>query len=216
MKSVVVSGGCGQFGQAIMRTLIADYRLIVLARPGGAAALPPDLAARSVIIEADLSDGGVGEQLVEAFSAQSQVAMLINAAADTDFHMFSHEVLGRGREATDQLVVNVIGPAVCAAALFESQWKDRPLGRTPAKVLNISSISGRTPFFGTRQCFYAASKAALNMLTLYMAREYEPFNINVNALSPSRLSDQVKMTRAASAVRAIVESNASGKIFDLE
>lgn len=199
-----------------MRTLAADYRLIVLARPGGTAALPPDLSAHSTVIEVDLAHEEVGNKLVEAFSAQPSVAILVNAAADTKFHMFSHEVLGRGRAAADQLAVNVIGPAICAAALFESQWKDRPLGRAPAKVLNISSISGRTPFFGTRQCFYAASKAALNMLTLYMAKEYEPFNVKVNGFAPGSLSNPYKMTQAAGAVRAIVESNISGKVFDLE
>jgi NAD(P)-dependent dehydrogenase (short-subunit alcohol dehydrogenase family) len=54
--------------------------------------------------------------------------------------------------------------------------------RSGSSVINISSIAGSTPDPGL--AIYSVSKAALNMLTLAMAREWGPDGIRVNAICP--------------------------------
>jgi NAD(P)-dependent dehydrogenase (short-subunit alcohol dehydrogenase family) len=54
--------------------------------------------------------------------------------------------------------------------------------RPGSSVINISSIAGSTPDPGL--AIYSVSKAALNMLTLSMAREWGPDGIRVNAICP--------------------------------
>ncbi|MBY0432763.1 MAG: SDR family oxidoreductase [Cyclobacteriaceae bacterium] len=54
--------------------------------------------------------------------------------------------------------------------------------RGAGSVINISSIAGDTPDPGLG--IYSVSKAALNMLTKVMAKEWGPDNIRVNAICP--------------------------------
>lgn len=50
------------------------------------------------------------------------------------------------------------------------------------KIINISSISQFTPFYGS--IHYAMSKSAVKMLTRYLALELGEYNINVNSIVP--------------------------------
>lgn len=54
--------------------------------------------------------------------------------------------------------------------------------RGGGSVINLSSIAGDTPDPGLG--IYSVSKAALNMLTKVMAKEWGPDNIRVNAICP--------------------------------
>ncbi|WP_188456263.1 SDR family oxidoreductase [Virgibacillus oceani] len=49
-------------------------------------------------------------------------------------------------------------------------------------IINISSVSSITPL--TKVITYSASKAAINSITEFMARELAPFHIRVNAIIP--------------------------------
>lgn len=61
------------------------------------------------------------------------------------------------------------------------------LGHGPCRVLNIASQTYRVP----QRCtaLYAASKAALVMLTKVMARELAPKGWVINALAPGKIQD---------------------------
>lgn len=73
--------------------------------------------------------------------------------------------------------VNVKAPfALCKLAY--PYMKQRGGG----SVINLSSIAGHTPDPGLG--IYSVSKAALNMLTKVMAKEWGPDNIRVNAICP--------------------------------
>jgi len=56
------------------------------------------------------------------------------------------------------------------------------------KVINISSVRGvRATSWGGNEG-YAASKAAIDMITRSLASEWAPFKINVNAIGPSTIA----------------------------
>jgi gluconate 5-dehydrogenase len=76
--------------------------------------------------------------------------------------------------------------------------------RKKGKVVNLSSVRGvrATPWGGNEG--YAATKAAIDMITRSLASEWAPYKINVNAIGPSTvatrfsentLKDQEKMKR---------------------
>jgi 3-oxoacyl-[acyl-carrier protein] reductase len=79
----------------------------------------------------------------------------------------------------DQVIdVNLKGPFLTSRAVI-SQMKIRRSG----KLVNVASMAGRaTSTLGGAH--YSASKAGLLGLTRHLAREFAPYNINVNAVCP--------------------------------
>ncbi len=60
--------------------------------------------------------------------------------------------------------------------------------RKKGKVINLSSVRGvRATFWGGNEG-YAATKAAIDMITRSLASEWAPFKINVNAIAPSTVA----------------------------
>ena len=77
------------------------------------------------------------------------------------------------------------------SALFACQRAAALMAGPGGRIVNISSIIARTPQAG--RSIYAASKAALEALTVALAAELGPRGITVNAVSPG--STDTDMTR---------------------
>lgn len=83
------------------------------------------------------------------------------------------------------LETNVAGYFLCAReAVRRMTTADRPGGA----IVNVSSQAGQ--FGGERILHYAASKAAVNTLTIGLAREVAASGIRVNAVSPGVIATQ--------------------------
>lgn len=61
------------------------------------------------------------------------------------------------------------------------------------RIINITSISGLKPEVPT--CAYSISKAAANMATMCMAREWAEYNILVNAIAPGPIDTHLLNAR---------------------
>ncbi len=91
-------------------------------------------------------------------------------------------------ELFDKLVsVNVRGPFELAKLAYPSMKL-----RGGGSVINISSIEGETPHEGLG--IYSVTKAAMNMLTKVLAKEWGPDGIRVNAIAPGII--KTKFSRA--------------------
>lgn len=78
---------------------------------------------------------------------------------------------------------NLLGPY----RLIKSLFRERPTDRTGASVINILSGSGFQPVPTASSCPYGASKAALWMMTRYLAMHLAPA-IRVNAVCPGNVT----------------------------
>ncbi len=97
-----------------------------------------------------------------------------NAAANPAFG----PVVQTEEWAYDKIMnVNVKAPFELAKQVYPLMKQ-----RGGGSVINMSSIAGDTPDPGLG--IYSVSKAALNMLTRVMAKEWAPDNIRVNAICP--------------------------------
>lgn len=74
--------------------------------------------------------------------------------------------------------INVLGMINCVNAVIP-HMKEKTFG----KIVNMASSSGFTGGISV-SASYAVSKAGVMALTKNMAKQFGPFNINVNALSP--------------------------------
>lgn len=144
------------------------------------------LGADTLIYDADVGSDAACRQAVEAVAAKwRRIDALINCAGTTRF--IAHGDL----DAIDDLEfervyrVNLIGmfqmTRAAAPLLRESASPSRS-----AAVINVSSLASLN---GTGSSIaYAASKGAVNTLTLSLARNLAP-HIRVNALAPGMVDD---------------------------
>jgi NAD(P)-dependent dehydrogenase (short-subunit alcohol dehydrogenase family) len=101
-----------------------------------------------------------------------------------------------------------------ASKLYHDCWRDHPDDnvRWNRSVINVSSISGLTVFKDRGQALYGVSKAALNMLTLYLSLELAPCGVRVNAVCPSQFKDAAATRRVTESIRELLGSAATGAI----
>ena len=140
------------------------------------------LGAQTQLVAADVSAEEGCAKLAEAASAWGALDILVNNAGITR-HARDHSDLDALTRADflDTYAVNVAGPFLVVQAckgLLEAAYQNT--GRASA-VLNVSSIAGVTGIGSS--VAYAATKGALNTMTLSLARALAPA-IRINAVCP--------------------------------
>lgn len=186
----LVTGANGGMGREICSALLAGGRRVIAAcRPGAradaffAALLREAGPGRAKFLPLDLSSfDRVSAAAAEVIAAGEPVDVLVNNAG----------MLGRRPEVNAQgfdlhHVVNALSPVLLARCL-------RPALRRGSRVINTVSCTvrigriapdfPRPPERFNRIARYADSKLALLLLTLWLAREWEPDGIAVNAADP--------------------------------
>jgi NAD(P)-dependent dehydrogenase (short-subunit alcohol dehydrogenase family) len=178
----------------------------------------PDPVTPVFCVQADLTRREDLRRLVEVSLARfGRIDAIVNVAADTKFHGKLLELWPDDEYASGQLETNCVAPLALVSAVHQACWKDRSRENAAGNrsVVNVSSMSGLYAYKDTRQAFYAASKAALNMLTLHLSLELAPYSVRANALCPGRFSDQPSTGRVVEAVRDLLEGAATGTVVPL-
>jgi 3-oxoacyl-[acyl-carrier protein] reductase len=136
-----------------------------------------DAGGRAIVAAGDVSEDADCRRIVsETTKAFGRLDALVNNAGATKFCALSN-LDGLTSEDFQRLTaVNVAGPFMMARAAAPAL---RQSGR--GAIVNVSSNAGLTGFGSS--IAYAASKAALNTLTLSLARVLAP-EIRVNAVAP--------------------------------
>ncbi len=135
------------------------------------------LGVKGVALQADVVDDAACRKMIEtAVREFGRLDVLVNNAAVTAF--IKHADL-EGVKLEDWqkiLTTNLIGPFQCARAAREAL-----LASGNGEIVNVSSVAGLA---GTGSSIpYCASKAALNNMTVTLARVFAP-TVRVNAVAP--------------------------------
>jgi NAD(P)-dependent dehydrogenase (short-subunit alcohol dehydrogenase family) len=176
-RRILISGGCGALGRAIVTLLAAHGAAVAVndvvtaeeaaaAVPGAAAYLPGAVRtpeeARALVASAAGALGGPPD------------AVLCHAGK-----VASHPVDEYPMDVFDDLVeTNLRGSFVLAQAAAAA-WR---AAGTPGHLVFTSSWVARVPWPGIAP--YSATKAALEALTRSFARELAPRGIRANAVAP--------------------------------
>lgn len=135
--------------------------------------------AEARAVKADVSTAQGARALAEAVGPRLDV-LAANAGITRHARHDDLDALG-AEDFLDIYSVNVVGPYLCLQALKPAlETSFRETGR-PASVLMTSSIAGVTGMGSS--VAYAASKGALNTMTLSLARALAPA-MRVNAVCP--------------------------------
>ncbi|MDM8356762.1 SDR family NAD(P)-dependent oxidoreductase [Pandoraea communis] len=145
-----------------------------------------DAGAQTLVIDADVGNDAACRRMADAVGAQwGRLDALVNSAGTT--RVIPHGDLDAIDDVEFERVyrVNLIGMfqmTRAAAPLL----RNRPAGASSGAVVNISSLASLN---GTGSSIaYAASKGAVNSLTLSLARNLAP-HVRVNAIAPGMVDD---------------------------
>lgn len=189
-KAALVTGGARGIGAAIAERLAADGAAVAVnysksAREAEAvAARIRKAGGKAVALKADLGDPAQAKSLVEAaFKELGRLDILVNNAGRADFAPL--EAVD-GAHVKAHFDLNVNGP------IFATQAAAARFPKEGGRVINVSSVVGRSAFAGTS--VYSATKAALNALTRVWAAELGAKGVTVNAVAPGPV--ETDMARA--------------------
>ncbi|MBI4596977.1 MAG: SDR family oxidoreductase [Candidatus Omnitrophica bacterium] len=182
-KRVLITGASGGIGAAMAALFASSGAAVGLHYHRGrraAFSLHRQILRRGGIAEcfqADLAAPGAAQALMQAFLHRfHRIDVLINnAGAVIDPQGFT-ELTEAGWDQT--LALNAKAPCFLAQAAFRAMKRQRG-----GKIINISSIAAK--YGGSAATLhYGAAKAALDALTIGMARVGAPYNILVNSIRP--------------------------------
>ncbi|MGL5838262.1 MAG: SDR family NAD(P)-dependent oxidoreductase [Sphingorhabdus sp.] len=153
---------------------------------------------RAMLVQGDVSTDGDCKALAEAAAIWGQVDVLVNNAGVTK-HV-QHSNLD-GLDAADFeriFAVNLIAPYQLTRAMKPLLEAAYTIAETPRSVVMVSSVAGLLA--NGSSIAYSASKAALNNMTLALARVLAPA-ARVNAICPGYI-DTPWFTKGAGEERA--------------
>ena len=136
--------------------------------------------ARAAVIQADVASEDDVERMFATVDAElGTLAVLVNNAGTLDLQMRLDEMTV-GRVART-LRVNVLGVFLCCRAAVRRM--STRYGGAGGRIVNVSSAAARIG--GAREYIdYAASKGAVDTMTLGLANEVAEEGIRVNAVRP--------------------------------
>lgn len=178
-KVVLVTGSSSGIGESVVRRFAALGASVVVnsARSLDAGeAIAAQLGGNARYVQGDIADAGQARSLIDAtIDHFGRLDILVNNAGWTtridhhDLDALDDEIFRRTFE------VNVFGTwSVTKAAMPHLQNSEDP------NVVNITSIAGIRPVGSS--IAYSMSKAALNHMTLLLAKSFGP--VRVNAVAP--------------------------------
>mgnify|MGYP000321332717 CR=1 FL=1 len=187
-RIVVLTGAAGRIGRAIAETFCEDGAAVALVdrNAEGLESLAGRLREAGHTVETfagDLSGEAEVEQIVAAITERLGMPdALVNCAGRYVNRSMVRMSVKEWQEAFDTNVTSAM--LMCRA--FGRMWIDAGRG---GSIVNISSGAGTSARAGSAH--YAASKAAMNMLTEVLAIEYGPHGIRVNTVAPGVVLDTV-------------------------
>jgi NAD(P)-dependent dehydrogenase (short-subunit alcohol dehydrogenase family) len=190
---LIVTGGSRGIGAAIARLAAADGYAVCLGYLGNAAAAAEvvtaiaDQGGTAIAVQADVA---AEDQVVRLFQqvdrSLGRVTALVNNAG----------ILRRQARVEDMdaarisavLATNVVGSFLCAREAVRRMSTKH--GGPGGAIVNISSRASRLGSPG-EYVDYAASKAAIDALTIGLAKEVAGEGIRVNAVSPGLIRTDI-------------------------
>jgi NAD(P)-dependent dehydrogenase (short-subunit alcohol dehydrogenase family) len=185
-RVAVVTGGARNLGKAIALRLARDGYVVVTAvpeaeDPEGAESTATmneiyELGGSALTAWADVRYEDQVQKLVEfARGVPGRIDVLVNNAGVIGPHA-PVERVGLA-EWNEVLAVNLTGAFLCSRAVIPTMKQQRS-----GRIINIASIAGKIAY--PLRSPYAVSKWGMIGLTLTLAKELGPYNIQVNAVCP--------------------------------
>ena len=178
-KVAIVTGSSSGIGEAIARRLSALGASVVVNSASSVEAgekIAKELGDNAIYVQADISDKAAGERLTDATLARfGKLDILINNAGWTK--VVPHQDLDA---LTDDIFTRTFDVNVKGTWLLTKAAMPYLKISDDGNVINITSVAGVRPMGSS--IAYSMTKAALNHLTLLLAKSCGP--VRINAVAP--------------------------------
>jgi len=184
-KVVVITGASSGLGEATARHLASEGARLVLGarRLDRLRALARELnLGTDAAVETDVTDRGQVKRLVDrAVEAHGRIDVIVNNAG-----LMPHSPLERGKvDDWDRMIdVNLKGVLYGIAAALPHMTRQKS-----GHIINVSSVAGHKVRPGS--AVYAATKAAVRMLSEGLRQEVKPYNIRTTIISPGAVRSEL-------------------------
>ena len=189
-RVAVVTGGGQGIGRAMCETFVREGAGVTVAdlnaeKAGAVAEGIRSSGGDALGLGVDVSEGAQVEEMVRAALEHfERIDILVNNAGAFSLY----RTADCPEEEWDRIfAVNVKGVFLCCRAVM-----DHMVARGSGKIINLSSLAAKSGGLNASPP-YAASKAAVSVYTISLARELGPHGICVNALAPGIINTD--MTR---------------------
>jgi len=178
-KCVLITGGAGGIAAAAAGRFAREGARIALIdldrdgaqkvaqRVGGASVIAADLTQRAAV------ESAVATAREELGAVDVLVTCAGGYRAYADFESIEEA------DWNKVIALNLDSVFLCCKAVIPFM-KSRGWGR----IINLGSLAGRSTSAGTSPAHYAAAKAAVAMLTQYIAKDVAPYGITANTIAP--------------------------------
>ena len=159
-----------------------------------------DRAGVEKVVARIVSQGGKAKAFVIDVTSREEVETLMSGA---DAFMGGIDILVTcaggyktyagfediGEDDWDRVMdLNLKSVYLCCKAVLP-YMKTRGWGR----IINLGSLAGRSTSAGTSPAHYASAKAAVSIMTQYLAKDIGPYNITANTIAPgTTMTERVK------------------------
>ena len=213
-KVAAVIGGSGALGGAVCRGFAdAGASVAVLGRSrervDEVAASVEARGVRAASVVLDASDRASVEQArAEVEGRLGPVDILVNAVGVNSSTPFFDLDLEEWHRVLDTNLTSCL----IACQVFGRAMVDRGAGGT---IINFSSTSSEIPL--SRVLSYSVSKAGVDILTRYLARELAPHKIRVNAIVPGFFpAEQNRKLLNEARIAAILRHTPAGRLGEAD
>ena len=163
---------------------------------------------RALVVQADVgNDADVTRMFEQVDRELGRLDVLVNNAGISGGRTGRVDALD-GDEVMRMMASNVAGPLLCSREAIRRM--STLYGGKGGSIINLSSAAGRLGGAG-RNVHYAASKGAVNVMTLGLAREVAGEGIRVNAVAPGLIDTESQEPGRVAAVGPTVPMKRAGR-----
>jgi NADP-dependent 3-hydroxy acid dehydrogenase YdfG len=194
-KVVVITGASSGLGEATARMLAAQGAKVVLGarRLDRIQALANELGTdRALALQTDVTDVEQVKRLVDAaVSTFGRVDVIVNNAG-----LMPHSPLERGKveDWNRTIDVNLKGVLFGIHAVLPYMTAQKS-----GHIINVSSVAGHKVRPGS--AVYAATKAAVLMISEGLRQEVKPYNIRTTVISPGAVATELPLSITESDIK---------------
>jgi NAD(P)-dependent dehydrogenase (short-subunit alcohol dehydrogenase family) len=178
-KRVLITGGAGGIAAAAAQRFVRDgARLALIDIDRARCEKVAHEVGGAAVIAADLTQRAAVESAVAAAREQIGGAdVLVTCAGGYRAYANFEDI--EEADWNEVIALNLHSVFLCCKAVIP-HMKSRGWGR----IINLGSLAGRSTSAGTSPAHYAAAKAAVAMLTQYIAKDVAPYGITANTIAP--------------------------------